>query len=103
MKQLEAHSRYLAITGVIANLENKLLKAKDKNPNLDLSEQEGILAILRDYHIYCMEVEEENRITDKKYIKMANRYDYIFNLQHELAQENKKLEKEIKILKESIE
>ena len=100
--KLETHSRYLAISGVIANLENKLLKAKEKNPYVDYSEQEGILAILKDYQMYCMELEEENRIMDKKHLKMANKYDYIFNLHHKLAQEHKKLEKEIELLKESI-
>lgn len=90
------------MTGVIANLENKLIKAEAKNPSLDLSEQKAILAIIKDYHSHHMETQEENGIANKNLIKMSNKYDYMFNLHHELAQENKKLEKENKILKESI-
>ena len=94
MKLLNSQRRYLNMTGVIANLENKLQFAIRKSPNLDFKEQKFIIEVLKDYLYYSLESIEENRIMDKKYLKMANKVDYLQKHYHELAQENKKLKAE---------
>ena len=101
-KLLNNNKRYLAVTAVIANLELKLKIAKDKNPKKGFKEQEWILAVLKDYNLFCMETIEENKIMDKKYLREANKVDYLQGKMHDLAQENKKLQKENDNLKNNI-
>ena len=100
MKQLNENRRYLNMSGVIANLETKLDTAKSKNPTLDYKEQEFIISVLKDYFYHSMETIEENRIMDKKYLKMANKVDFLKAKMHELSQEYKKLKAENDYLNE---
>jgi len=102
MNKLEAHNRYLGMTSVIANLENKLIAAKEKFPDKDLKEQEGILAILKDYHISHMEFEEANRIVDKKFVEVSNKYNSILSKHRELQKEFEAIKKENEELKQNI-
>lgn len=83
----------LEILGVISNLENKLHIAIRNNPKKDFTEQKAILSVLRNYRNFCLECAEENRIMDKKYIGLANKYTLVFDNMTELSKENNKLKK----------
>ena len=103
MNKLERHIEYLEITTVIANLEGKLYDAKQLNPYKDFEEQEKILAVLKDYHFSHMELEEENRIMDKKYLSLGNKFDFLRAEYHRQSQELKAIIKENETLKENIQ
>lgn len=92
MNKLDTHSRYLAMTGVIANLENKLIKAKAKNPKIDFKEQETIIAVLKDYHNSYMDIQQENITMERKYLEMADKHS-------KMLEDNKRISKELKTLK----
>lgn len=87
---------------VISYLEFRLAEAQGKNPKADYTEQERKIKILKAYRMDHLEILEENRIMDKKYLKIANKYDLVFKMHHDLAQENKRLSEENNNLKESI-
>ena len=101
-KILLGQGLYIQSSQVLANLEEKLRIAISNNPKKDFKEQELIISVFRDLYFNWLEVVEENRIMDKKYLKMANKVDFLKLQMHDLAQENKKLLKENDNLKNNI-
>ena len=99
---LLSEQQYTGMTTVIANLENKLWAAQAKHPDKSFKEQEWIVSALKDYHFYCMELSEENRIMDKKYIAISNKCFNLEQILKDTLNDLKKLRAENEQLKTNI-
>lgn len=92
----------MAMKDVIIDFENRIGQFKKKDPKFDDTKQKAILAILRGYYKETLEIQEELRIIDQRYVKMAEKANYYKSRLEENIKELNELKKENEQLKQNI-
>lgn len=92
LKLMEFMGKDAAMLWVIDNMQIKLDKYIEKNPDKDVKHQKATIGVLRAYREDCLEIYQTEKIMTKKYLEMAKKVDLL----QTINTENAKLIKNLK-------